>query len=194
MKKPLLSIFLSLVVFGANAQISRGSFLLGGSIGFNSMSSKYISNGVTTPQGTTTTFSVIPQAGYFLSDQIAAGIGLTINSISYKANGASTSLNSSRFLFSPFVRYYFPPKVYFEGGVDIGSASASSTGNGGSTTNSLFGWTLLAGYPVFLNESIAIEPQLGYNSLTNKIDAGNKTTDGNFFIRVGFQIYFRPGK
>jgi hypothetical protein len=78
--------------------------------------------------------------------------------------------------------------------VDIGSASASSTGNGGSTTNSLFGWTLLAGYPVFLNESIAIEPQLGYNSLTNKIDAGNKTTDGNFFIRVGFQIYFRPGK
>ncbi|HQQ97930.1 MAG TPA: outer membrane beta-barrel protein [Cyclobacteriaceae bacterium] len=190
MKKIVIALILATVTFGVHAQISKGTFLLGGSVGFNSMSAKYISNGVTTPQGTTTTFSVIPQAGYFVTNQIAAGIGLTINSISYKANGASTSLNNTRFLFSPFARYYFPQKIYLQAGVDIGSSTASSTGNGGSNSNSLFGWTLLGGYPVFLNESIAVEPQLGYNSLTDKIDSANKTTEGNFFIRVGFQIYF----
>jgi len=193
MKKIIAIFLLSTVTFGVEAQISKGNFLLGGSVGFNSTTSKYISNGVTTPQGTTTTFSVVPQAGYFITDQIVGGIGLTITSISYKPNGASNSLNSTRFLFSPFVRYYFPPKIYLQGGLDIGSASASSTG-GGSNTNSLFGWTLLAGYPVFLNESIAIEPQIGYNALTNKTDAANKTTDGNFFVRVGFQIYFNKNK
>lgn len=189
MKRIILSFILATAAFGVEAQISQGNFLLGGSVGFTSQTSKYISNGVTTPQGTTTTFTVIPQIGYLITDQLATGFGLNITSISYKASGSSTSLGSSQFLFSPFVRYYSPPKIYAQGGFDIGSASASSTGNGSSTTNSLSGWNFLLGYPAFLNESVALEPQIGISSLTNKTDASNKSMDTNFFIRIGIQIY-----
>lgn len=183
MKKLIMTFIFATVSLGIHAQISKGTFLLGGSVGFNSTNSNSTTNGVTTPISTSTSFGFFPQAGYFFTDHIAAGMGLSFSTTSNKQNASSSSSNSTQFTLSPFVRYYFPQKIYLQGGLDAGSVSASST--------TLIGWTLLGGYPVFLNESIAVEPQIGYKALTNKIDSSNKTTTGDFFVRVGFQIYLK---
>jgi hypothetical protein len=189
--KNLFTVMLLFVAAGvARAQFTKGTVMAGGSVGFSSYSSNYTTNGTSTPQGTTTSFTLVPQAGYFIQDNLVLGAGVSFNSSSYKPNGSSNSLTGSRILFSPFVRYYLPAKIYMQGTFDVGSSSSSSTG-GGSVTNTLLGWSLLAGYPILLNDFVALEPQIGYSSLTNKTDSANKTVSGEFFIRFGFQIYLR---
>lgn len=135
------------------AQTEKGTWLLGGSASF--IKSK--GSG---------TLSIIPTVGYFLVNHVAGGA--QVNIIANK---------NTLFSIGPFGRYYFfgddRGRFYASAGLNIGGGSGSKFDTG---------YSLGAGYAMFLNESIAIDLGTNYS----KVGANN----GVFTIGAGFQIHF----
>lgn len=176
----------------ARAQFSKGTITFGGSAGYSSLTTKDTQANVTVTRGTTNTFTFVPQVGYFFIDNLAGGAGITLKSSRFNYANSPEYNSTTTFLFSPFIRYYFPPKIYGQLSVDFGSVSYKNVNNQGvatETSDSASGWSLLAGYPIMLKNVVAIEPQIGYSSLTQSANAANYSTDSGFFLRVGLQVY-----
>ncbi len=193
MKKYFLIISLFTLTWSSvYAQFSKGTITFAGSVGFSSLTNKDTQTNVTVTQGKTTTFTFVPQVGYFFIDNLAGGAGITLKSLAFTDASSSRASSTTTFLFSPFVRYYFPPKIYAQLSLDLGSVKDKNTDNKGVTTersNSASGWSLLAGYPILFGKVVAIEPQIGFSSLTQRLDAANYTNDAGLFLRVGIQVY-----
>src|SRR5258706_10545778 len=81
---------------GAMAQ--KGSWYLGGTVGFNSTTNK--APAPSTNKDVTTSWSFAPEAGTFLKDDIQLGFALGLSGSTNKTNGTKTS---SSFGFSPTV-------------------------------------------------------------------------------------------
>ena len=196
MKKSLFTLVLVMVLsLAVKAQFNKGTIMAGGSVGYSSVTNKETQTNVTTTVGTTNTLTFLPQVGYFFIDNLAGGAGITLKSQKFNNSGSSASNSTTLFLFSPFVRYYFPPKVYAQFSFDVGSGKDKQTDNKGITTETksgVSGWSLLAGYAYMLNDHVAIEPQVGYSSLVQNYSSNNfKTSDAGIFLRIGLQVYLR---
>lgn len=148
MKKIILAVLpllmLSLTAFG---QLEKGTFLLGGGVGFGSSNSSS-NNGDFYSETKNSNFNFSPDAGYFFKDNWVLGISLPFawsntTSSSFSSPGAmelsSESKNSSQGV-APFVRGYFPfgEKLSAFGQVQAGYFHNSSTlipnGNEDATT------------------------------------------------------------
>ncbi len=98
---------------------------------------------------------------------------------------------SSTITLSPFARYYFG-KIYVQGAYQFGTQKSEYTfGNSTQTTKEgISGWSLAGGYAIMLNESVALEPQIGYQSIGYKDkDSDNKDITSGLFIRLGIFVY-----
>jgi len=194
MKKIIfIALFMTAVATTSWAQFSKGTFLIGGtsnfSIGFDTEKSK--SGNSTTTDGKTTSFSLEPAAGYFFMDNLAVGAGINLSTSTFKADGSGNKSISSSTLFTPFVRYYFD-KFYAQGGFQVGSQKTEFKVNSTTTTfkDGVTGWSLAGGYALLLNESVALEPQIGYRSVTFKDkDSDNRDITSGLFIRMGVFVY-----
>lgn len=160
MKKLLTLTAVIVLAIAANAQTEKSNWLLGGGIGFSSTS---VSGG-----GSSSIFSLSPNAGYFFTDNFAGGAMLEVIS-----GGGNTVWSAA-----PFVRGYFGKstsgKPFAQVGVGFGGASG-----GGSTSTSFLG---KAGYAFFLNKSVALELAANYTSQSGA---------SVFGIGAGFQIHFK---
>jgi len=188
-----LAFFMIAGVTAGLAQFNQGNFLVGGSsslgIGFDTEKSK--SNGSTSTDGKTTSFSLQPAAGYFFMDNLAVGAGLGLSTSTYKPDGSDSKFTSSSITLSPFARYYFD-KIYVQGAFQFGSQKSEfSSGSSSETSNeAISGWSLAGGYAIMLNESVALEPQVGYQSIAYKDkDSDNKDISSGLFIRLGIFVY-----
>lgn len=161
------------------AQTDQGGWVLGGSsnLGFttgkaNNDQSDALSN-----------FALDVQGGYFLMDNLAAGllIGLSTSSI----GGAS----STAFGVGPFVRYYAPFKVFGQLSYQFGGAKIDDGISDLSTSVGAFG--IGVGYAAFLNDHVAIEPMVGYSLLSSKLDVdGAESVAGSELgIAIGISVY-----
>lgn len=119
--------FLGLSALTSVAQINQGTKFIGGNVGYNSSTSTYTYNNPSlSPQDRETKFtrqefSITPQVGVFIADNLAMGasIGFTNgkNTNPYYSGSATDTysvvakLNS--FLIAPFVRYYYLPVENF---------------------------------------------------------------------------------
>ena len=125
----------------ANAQTEKSTLLLGGGVGFSSVSG-----------GGGSIFSLSPSIGYFFTENYAAGAQLELIS------GGGTTIWS----LAPFVRGYFTDndkaKPFAQVGVGFGGVSG-----GGGTSTSFVG---KAGYAIFLNKSVALELGANFTSVT----------------------------
>ncbi len=148
------SLIFAVVVF-AGAQTEKGTILLGGELTFSS------SDG-------SNSFTGSPNVGLLILDDVAIGARLSIQA----TNG------SSAWAIGPFARIYFAGshkgKFFGQVGVNVGGARESDVD---------FGFSIGAGYAIFLNHSVAIE--LG----TNYSKAGKDS--GIFTIGAGFQIHYK---
>lgn len=187
MKKTIgtLALFLCFSSIGY-CQFTKGKFLAGGS--FSANFNSYNNGGISYKSNS---ISFFPQVGYFLMDNLAAGAGLSLSYSSYKAPSGSITgeLTSSSISFSPFARYYMD-KFFGQATFELGSSKTKTDNT--NLSNVSFknsGWSLSAGYAYLLNENVAIEPQIGYGTSYVKNDSGNKTTNGNLFLKVGIQVY-----
>lgn len=174
MKKVVLFLAIAIAALSTNAQTGKGTWLLGGSAGFSS--------GKSSGSSSTTTVNISPDAGYFFADNFAAGLNLGFQS---QSNGGT----ATNFNVGPFARYYFLPlgdhaKLFGQGAFGFGTFKPSS----GSSINSTM-WEIKAGPSFFLNESVALETALFYNSDKVKSSSAYNT----FGLSVGFQIHFNCG-
>ncbi len=169
MKKLILSLAIIVIAsLSATAQTEKGSWLIGGSASFSSSTGS-------------TSLSIEPKAGYFFSNNWAAGLGL--NFTSQSSDGFSTTA----IIGAPFIRYYFLPlgdnvKLFGNGLIGIGNIS-------GGGSSSFTTWQLSAGPAVFLNKHTALEFALAYGG--NKYSGSGAIN--TFAFLVGFQIHL-PGK
>ncbi len=195
MKKNICALVLLMVSAGAFAQFEQGTKMIGGTAGFSVSSDKYKNGNTTVTQSTTTSFSLQPEFGYFVIDRLAfgAGLGMMVSKYNDKDDdGESTSTGLS---FGPFARYYLANKIFFHGGFGVGMAKNEGTTGGGDTFDAKTNtsrWYLAAGYAILLNESVAIEPMLGYGASSQKDpDADTKFVDSGLSLQVGIQVYLR---
>jgi outer membrane protein len=195
MKKLVTLTLACLIAIPMWAQFNtKGTKLLGGStnVNVNFLTEKTKVDGTSSTTGKTTIIAIQPMAGYFIMDDLAVGAGLDLSSSTFKADGSSSKNKSSSISLSPFARYYFD-KIYVQGGFQVGSQKTEYTfgGTTTSTKESIFGWSLLGGYCIFLNESVTFEPQVGYGSVSYKTkDSDNKDISSGLFLRLGVYVYF----
>ena len=185
MKKVVfITFFITAVVTAGFAQFKdKGTILLGGSTSaaVNFITEKSKVGGSTSTDGKVTSFSLEPTVGYFAIDDLAIGAGLNLSTSTFKPDGSVSKSKSSTILLSPFARYYFD-KFYAQGTFQVGSQNTEFTSGSVTTKNkeSLSGWSLAGGYPIFLNESVTLEPQVGYGSLSFK----DNDTDEKVLVQV----------
>lgn len=190
-------IFTLLVVMfttaGVYAQIGQGTMMVGGNAGFSSIKYKQKQGSTTHDDYTMTTFSLAPQFGYFVIDNLAVGGDLNVSLSKYSDEDTDDESKDNSFELRPFVRYYLPQKIFFHGQFGIGSGSTKDEDNNKNKYN-LTSWNLGVGYAIFITNNIAIEPMIKYGSnIKNYKDANPDYKDINtgLSLNVGFQIYLR---
>ena len=164
--KQILSIALfCLISFAANAQFNKGCVMLGGTAGYNKNSVEGEDAG--------SEFNLSPTVGYFFTSKIAVGAGISFSSYSISGESAST------YAINPFGRYYFAgnEKSAFFGQVGLALLKIGEDLNG-------TGFQVGAGADIFLNESVALEGVLSYQSA--KIEEAKFS---NFGVNFGIQAF-----
>jgi len=205
MKKLILSMaLLGGVIFSSQAQTEQGKFIVGGNVSYST--SKTDAEGAKSSHN----FSIVPNVGYFVSDNIAVGTG--IGYLSNKADEASLTGKNEAFVVSPFGRYYVPiaDKFKFFGQLSVPMAFGNTKETDeqlkvgdktGSSTS--IGVALAPGFAYFPSSKIGIEFALNgvsYNHYSVEDSEGNDlkgygsedfSIGTNFFSpRIGIQFYF----
>ena len=161
-----------------SAQVTKGNFLAGGSLSFES--SKY-----TESENSTTLLRLTPSAGYFFADRFAAGVRV---SFSWQSNNDD---DYSDLAAGPFARYYFLPaakttNIFLEANFLAGSEKYNDFDAAGKTQ-----YGLSAGPVFFLNPNIGVETTVNWSSVKYKDMDGRFN---NFGISAGFQIHLNCNK
>jgi outer membrane protein len=192
MKKITLFAIAMFATLGAFAQFNKGRMLVGGSSEFSTNKNKEKDGNTTTTNSTQTSFSLSPNFGYFVIDQLAVGasLGFGVDKWNDKSGGDFDNSTTS-FQIAPFVRYYLPVGVFFQGRFGVGTQKTKfDNDNFGERKYNNSGLSLSAGYVIFLNDYVALEPELGYRTSKSKEkDSDEKDIDSGLFLRIGFQIY-----
>src|SRR5688572_17598333 len=183
-----ITMFASMAVF---AQFNQGRMLVGGSAEFRTMADKSKSGGTTTTNGNRTTLSVSPSFGYFVIDQLAVGAAVDMSVSKWNAKTPNdVDNNTTSISFQPFVRYYLPMGVFFQGKFGLGTAKTTYDENYDDNKYNTSSLALSAGYAIFLSDNVALEPELGYRTSKFKdTDSDTKNINSGIFLRIGFQIY-----
>lgn len=200
MKKVILSLVaVAGLAFAANAQTDKGNVMLGGSLGVNSSKVKGA-------EKSDFSFSVIPSAGYFVSNNFAIGTGV---GYAYDKKVSNESLNEA-IVVAPFGRYYvgLSDQFKFFGQLSVPMAFGSEKellANGDVDkkvgTSTSIGVNIAPGFAFFPTKKIGIELSvngLGYNHLELKdTDSGAKFKASSFGLnadtfapKLGVQFYF----
>jgi hypothetical protein len=194
MKKITMLITLLCITAMAYAQFEKGTMLVGGSLGadFTTEKAKFSGNSITT--GKYVEFSLDPQFGIFIIDNLAVGGALGFSTYTYNEEGDDYKYVSNEITIEPMVRYYLAQGIFFQGRFILGTSTDKTTEDGTTDKDpyTVSGFSLAAGYAYFLGDHVAIEPQLGYQSLGYKHkDTDVKFNDAGIYVRVGLQIYLR---
>lgn len=190
-KNTFLLCLLLLCMQPANAQLTKGNWLVGGNGSFSS--TKFGSDAF--PNYKSTNFSISPDFGYFIFDKMCAGlkISATLLKGDYPANPGSGSIsysNKSQFYgYGPFARYYFLEKekmvnIFLEGIYQ--HQLRKDIAPGISSKQAANSFSIMAGPVIYLNSSVGIELGIGYSSLKYESIQGRNNT---FQTSIGFQIH-----
>lgn len=182
----------------AQAQIQKGDIQLGGTVSFNSNELGDLDN---------ESFSILPQAGLFVSDLTSIGVIIGYNSNSNtvfdQGTGNLEDVKNNLFVFGAYARFhksvvdnlylFLQPALRFGTGENEFAAPAVGDINS-------FNIGLSPGITYFLSPKFAIEMNLGgvsYNRNTFDVN-GNETTSNNFnfnldlaSLGLGLNFYIR---
>ena len=137
--------------------------MVGGSAGFQSFKFKDADE-------STTIIDLSPNLGYFIADDLAIGLGLNLTSVSPGGGESFTD-----FGLGPFVRFYFADAIFAQAGVNLGLGDSEFTE-----------FQVGVGYSWFIDNSVAIEPMLFYNSHSEDGDTFDASTFG---LSIGVQAF-----
>jgi hypothetical protein len=195
-KKSVFLLIITIVTsFYLNAQ-----FFTGGSIGFSSSGGKEDYGNGERDKTSCLSGEFSPLAGYFLSDNLAAGVGLQVSADRTKTppyieGGDETIETENSIGFAPFVRYY---AVHFNKFSIFGQAQAGVTMESGKTKvgdtetdgpkTTTIGFNVLPAVAFEVGDHILLEAYInllkfGFSSETEKYNNSKETTNNfNFGI------------
>ena len=162
MKKLLVASAIALFSL-SNAQIAKGTTYISGQVGYEG--SKNNNNDVTND-----TFGIVPTVGYFVSSDVAVGVGVGYVSASQTSPSVTGEVknSTSAFIVEPFARKYWNigEKLFFFGQLSVpmafGNDKVKVEGNEVSNEKfSSFGVTVKPGLDYFLNNNWSIEATIG---------------------------------
>lgn len=175
MKKLILVVLLAFIPNLMHSQISKGDYLLGGSIYLGYVDGNYF-NG-SDNDNRQFSISLNPSAGYFIKDKFAIGTSLSYNfNYNIKNNSSYHGL-----AIGPYLKYYFLEK---ERNVNVFSRLSYNFEINESFENSRSNFNIGAGPVFFINKSIAIETGIYYNY--SKFENYNIH---NIYMGAGFNLH-----
>ncbi|WP_333599950.1 outer membrane beta-barrel protein [Flavobacterium sp.] len=187
MKKIILTLAAVFALSFANAQdkkegsegFSKGDVFATGS--FSLSSSKYTSAGNYKEDG----FTFSPAVGYFVSENIALGLGLTISNASVQATEASSKSKVNTFGFQAMGRYYFTPSSKFSAFGQAVVGYSSTKYDAADVKVNGFGIAVGPGFHYFVSNHFALETTWGMLSYASaKADSTGAETSTDFKLGV----------
>jgi hypothetical protein len=190
MKTTILLSFLLILTATAFTQISKGQFLIGGNMNFESTKEENSVYG----SYKSINYFISPNIGYFIFNKIGGGLRLDIRSYNSTSQNLEThQVNAS---ISPFLRYYFLPvqkkvNAFIDGSYLHDKSKWHSDSNPSYFVKSK-GYYFFAGPSIFLTDQIALEFTIGYKH-TKSNDFGD-TRKSKISSGFGLQIHFGKSK
>lgn len=182
--KTMKLFFIPMLLFSilANAQITKGNWMVGGSGSFVNYKNTYPDNNTKTTYTGNDLF-LLPNVGYFVVDNFSIG---SIVAFSF-VNPSGPDNNTLSFGLAPFVRYYFRKSDKIINPFLQASYSFNRSKNQLQDGHNKFSeYRLKGGSAFFLNSSVALEITIEYNSSINNV---NNTQYDNFTTGIGLQIH-----
>ena len=207
-KTSLLIAILCFVAANATAQLEKGNIMLGStstiamgggwgsellSLGFSK--TKYKQGTVTEDDYTMTYFNFLPRAGYFIMDNLVAGLEAVVSGYVEKDLDDDDTWKESLFAVGPFVRYYYPlDKIYPFAEAEFLFGSSNENWIGDEDNAGIFLISGFVGASVPLGGKVTFDVMAGYTRMTETykdVEGGgkNKYITGGFGIRMGFSVY-----
>jgi hypothetical protein len=204
MKKiALFSFFLMLIYGSVFAQImDKGNFMVGSTIGFSTANSKVTYGGQVDEGLSAQQINIAPSIGYFVLDNLAAGLGAdyTLNSVT-EPNKDKTE--DSDLLFGPFARYYFQMgdnvAFFIVGNFGFGNSKDQQVVSDvkQKIETNVFAVGTGPGLTVYSKGGFGIEAIVKYNYARSNFDTTiggvnttTKTRTNQFSLSLGLQYYF----
>jgi len=193
MKRILIALSIVMAFFKVQAQPAAGQLFAGGDLGVNHSSFKFKSGGTTSVNQTVTSLSILPMAGYFLSDNLAVGalIGITSSIRKFPDDDPEKS-TSFQFHFRPFGRYYLisgTGGIFAEASVGIGTGKSKVFFDAGTQESNLtsFDVGISPGVYYFITPKLAFEAGFGWFGFFTEVEKdGDQKDISNDF---GFNLY-----
>jgi hypothetical protein len=200
----LAALWLCLAVSSSFAQTSKGTFLLGGALGFSrGHTSAAYNYSATSSKEKQSTIGIDPNVSYFVIDHLSVGLVTPLTYMWYKPDGADQKTTYTSYSVGPLIRYYFPlgshwaifPEASYSYGWTVTKGYYYVSGDKvqvtyrGNTRNLQGGLGLV----YFLNPNIGVEGKFRYQSMRdtyNRTDVGLDHVDNNSFdFTIGMQVY-----
>ncbi|WP_044403151.1 autotransporter domain-containing protein [Lacinutrix sp. Hel_I_90] len=194
--KTILTLVITTLAFSSYAQDgftakTKGNFLANGTIGIISTNEKAKFDGNTIDVGSTFQITASPKAGYFITDNIIAGLELEVSTSTTKVEGMDGKIISDGLAVGPFARYMFDNGLFAEATVGFGSNKTSSII--GDIESTVFAVRGTAGYAFFFGEHVSVEPAINYTNQSQKPKGSSgdaKTILNTIFFSIGLTAYF----
>ena len=172
----------------ANSQITKGTWMLSGTISFSS--TNYNSDAGS--KSNYINLQVYPHVGYFFADKFAAGLNAGINRYGTKAISTNVYDSYTDFNTGPFVRYYLLAVDNQINIVTEGSYMYGFFGGGQSQrSTSKNTYAFNAGPVIYFNETAGLEFLVGYSSYKY---VGFSGRDNTIQLGLGLQVNLRKDK
>jgi hypothetical protein len=197
MKRLSLLFSVAFLYLGANAQLTKNNWLVGGSGSFYSYAEDYSTSSYK-QTAKYTSIDIAASVGYFFMDKLAAGLRPGFSS--YKGEVVSSSVgsggatNNFKFAIGPFARYYFLNSVKpFNLLADISYQIGINKNFGGLNDKGKYNtFSLMGGTEIFFNPTAGIEILLGYTQKMVSIENSPSALSNNkkgFLASVGFTLH-----
>ncbi len=195
---------LSLLICDISFSQDVHQFLIGGGFGYQYNDDNSTIESSNFFGSTGNLLQLNPAAGYFITKNIVAGIGLEylLDNTKYNNYIYYSTLEKS-FLIAPFIRFYAPFGLFLHAEFDYGTSKISSKGRSipGTTGfintsygyfHKITGFSAGLGYSVKLNENFGIEPSIRYlGGKFNEKDSKNDFTRKGILMNIGIVCYIK---
>ncbi|WP_374360198.1 porin family protein [Cloacibacterium sp.] len=192
MKKVLIFGALAIAsLFSAQEINLKGRAFISGSIGYSSDDNQNNSE----YENSIKTFNIMPASGYFITDDVAIGLGMgykysktNSTTITYYLGSQPIIMNYeynlNSFFINPFVRKYWHlgDKLFLFGQFDVnystGTSKTSFTGNEPIKVNvNSLAFNVRPGIDYFINKNWSLEATIGNFGYSNERSDGKKTNE-----------------
>ncbi|MEI6575997.1 MAG: hypothetical protein WCO63_07465 [Bacteroidota bacterium] len=163
-----------LILFQLSAQPSEGTISVGGSIGTHYNTNSSVKNFV---------LQLMPVGGYFLTNDLMAGMGLGYSVNTSKNKNPEFTTKGPLFHISPMVKYYWQPinraGIFIQAYIDYATGNSKSKTSFGESTakNTNFDFAFKSGLFLYVTPTIGVELSLSdFGIFTTKSTQNGSTT------------------